>query len=306
MWNNFCAVIEDLFWFALGSEKKVQVISYQSSPLSLPARPATHSGLLSSVSAPVLLKATIPLPTLAPHAHSTPTYPEKKVDDETIVSTAILHAPVVMYVSEPAGTACVHAPQIDFDAVIETLPYGTAVTVIGYQGRFASVNRSNITGWVAKDDITPQKHDVWPQYMSGTTYDVTHAETAKTRRIVTDMFGAGSLGLPLQAGEYIMARLKSEHRTIAWSRKRPRIAGAWAKLLKGTLGIHSGITPKTDSIMEWQGDDGEGRLGYIESVTPDLTITVSAVGVDEAGRYSVKTMSEEIWRELRPVFIEVA
>lgn len=306
MWNNFCAVVEDLFWFALGVELTAQPIVPKAVPLSLPPLPQTTMGLLSSAPAPMLLAKKIPLPELAQHAHSTPAIPKSEPAEETMYSTAILHAPVVMYVCAQGGTACLHSPQMDFDTVIETLPYGTAVTVIGYQGRFASVNRSNITGWVAKDDISPQKNDVWPQYMPGTLYDEAHTETQKTRQIINDMFGAGNLGLPLQAGEYIITRLKSEHRTIAWSRKRPRAAGAWATLLRGTLGIHSGVTPKTDSVIEWQSERGEGRLGYIEAVTPDLTITVSAVGADEAGRYSVKSMTEEVWRELRPVFIEVA
>jgi hypothetical protein len=211
-----------------------------------------------------------------------------------------------MYVEAPLGTVCIESPHLDFDTVIEHLPYGTAVTVIGYLGRYASVNRSNITGWVMKESVTPQKNDVWPVLVSGMTYDAEHQNTQKARLLIGDMFGAGALRLPLQAGEYITLRLKSEHRTIAWSRKRPRTAGNWANLLRGSTNIHIGIHPKTDSVMEWTNSDGEGRLGYVEAITADSGITVSAVGIEESGRYTVKTMSEEIWRELRPVFIEVA
>lgn len=320
MWNNFCAVVLDLFWFALGVHHKNEIVVYghEQMPLSfsqyrVSAAPASPKTLTAPMQ-PVFIAAPA-TPTLLPrstpeikHAHSTiPIIPfpvAEKSAEKT--SDTILHAPVVMYVSNPVGTACVHAPQMDFDAVIETLPYGTAVTVIGYQGRYASVNRSNITGWVSKDDITPQKSEVWPAFISGITYTPETKETQMTRTIIGDMFGAGLLGLPLQAGEYIIVRLKSEHRNIPWNRKRPRVAGAWATLLRGTTGIHIGVTPKTDTVVEWQDGEGEGRLGYVEAVAPDLSITISAVGVEEAGRYTVKTMSEEIWRELRPVFIEVA
>jgi hypothetical protein len=311
MWNNFCAVVVDLFWFALGVHHKNEIVVYghesQSGLFSqyrmiVQAIEPARIPVYLSAPATALLLPTSTLQTQAAHSTAASTKSAGVVPPEP----AILHAPVVMYVSVPSGTPCVYAPQMDFDAVIETLPYGTAVTVIGYQGRYASVNRSNITGWVDKDALTPQKNTVWPAFVSGVTYGADTPEVGMTRTLVDDMFGAGQLGLPLQAGEYIAVRLKSEHRHITWSRNRPRVAGAWATLLRGTAGIHIGVSPKTDTIMEWQTEGGEGRLGYVEAVAPDLSITISAVGVEEAGRYTVKTMSEEIWREWRPVFIEVA
>jgi hypothetical protein len=305
MWNNFCAVVVDLFWFALGVHASHEITVYgvgRQQTLVGTRRAvsprATQFMLPGNVLPPVLSNVAS---VVSATAHSTPV----AATDVHTQSAAILHAPVVMYVSAPAGTACINAPQIDFDAVIEILSYGTAVTVIGYQGRFASVNRSNITGWVLKDDITPQKNDVWPSFIPGHSYEAVHPDTTKTRLLINDMFGAGALSLPLQAGEYIALRLKSEHRAIPWNRKRPRIVGTWSKLLRGTPGIHIGVNPKTDSIMEWQVTDDEGQVGYVESVSPENVMTVGMVGAGEAGNYSVKTMSEEIWRELRPVFIEV-
>lgn len=315
MWNNFCAVVLDLFWFAFGVHHKNEIVVYgNQTPLSFSQYRAVSSSStqknIAAPQSPIFLAAPattslLPATTIdTKTAHSTINH--IKDGEGTFTPEAILHAPVVMYVITPGGTPCVYAPQLDFDAVIETLPYGTAVTVIGYQGRYASVNRSNITGWVDKEAITPQKNAVWPSFISGVTYGSDTPETVMTRTIISDMFGAGVLGLALQAGEYIAVRLKAEHRSITWSRKRPRVAGSWASLLRGTAGIHIGVSPKTDTIMEWQTEGGEGRLGYVEAVAPDLTITMSAVGVEESGRYTVKTMTEEIWRELRPVFIEVA
>lgn len=316
MWNNFCAVIEDLFWFAyslggVSSPTPQPTIT----PYQLPPRPLLTPVL--STKSPMVVAP--PQALLQAHSHSTEsrfkkqetnsaqTMDKANESNKSMQQTAnILHAPVVMYVRAVQGTACIFAPHLDFDTVIDTLAYGTAVTVIGYQGRYASVNRSNITGWVVKDDLTPQKNDVWPEFIAGTLYDAQHAETIKTRRLINDTFGAGVLNLPLQAGEYIVLRLASEHRTIPWSKKRPRVAGSWTTLLRGIRGIYIGVSPKTDSVMEYQAQDGQGRLGYVESVTPELAITITSVGEGESGRYTAKTMSAEIWRELRPIFIEVA
>ncbi len=321
MWNNFCAVIEDLFWFAaseLGIAPRDVQTTLSPNLYSLPPRPLLTPVLFDVSSIASTESLVTPL-----HSHSTPTknvplipakththastlhIPQAHYNNASVVTANILHAPVVMYVTAPAGTACIFAPQLDFDAVIDTLPFGTAVTVIGYQGRYASVNRSNITGWVLKDDLTPQKSHVWPELVPGVVYNSVHDETKKIRLLINDTFGAGALQLPLQAGEYISLRLKSEHRAILWTKKRPRVAGSWAGLLKGVKGVYMGVSPKTDSIIEYQSEAGEGRLGYVEAVTPELAITVTAVGEGESGRYTVKTMSAEVWRELRPVFIEV-
>lgn len=316
MWNNFCAVIEDLFWFAisgLGIRHTTPQTTISPYLYTLPPRPfltpvlfdtrsTTISGTSSSLPKGSNLSLNPPLiPERTSSAVATPT---EKYDPHDAAAN-ILHAPVVMYVTAPVGTPCIYSPHMDFDAVIDTLPFGTAVTVIGYQGRYASVNRSNITGWVLKDDVTPQKSEVWPELMSGVVYDASHEDTKKIRLLINDTFGAGVLQLPLQAGEYINLRLKSEHRTIPWTKKRPRVAGSWATLLRGVKGVYIGVVPKTDSIMEYQREDGEGRLGYVEGVTPELAITISNVGEGESGRYTIKTMSAEVWRELRPVFIEV-
>ena len=319
MWNNFCAVIEDLFWFAVSSLGVTQATPQTTSApyqYSLPPRPLLTPILFDTATVAPLKSF------LTPHSHTTKitSQPLPLMLAKTITSAHIdaaekvdphqnaaniLHAPVVMYVNAALGTPCIFAPHMDFDGVIDTLTYGTAVTVIGYQGQYASVNRSNITGWILKDNLTPQKNEVWPEFVSGVTYEVDHLETKKTRLLIHDTFGAGALQLPLQAGEYISVRLASEHRQIPWTKKRPRVAGSWANLLRGVKGIYIGVTPKTDSIMEYQSVDGEGRLGYVEAVTPELAITITVIGEGESGRYTVKTMSAEIWRELRPVFIEV-
>ncbi len=223
--------------------------------------------------------------------------------DEVI--TLPLHAPVVMYVCDQTGSKRYIRPQVEFDGCIEMVPYGTAVSVVGYSGRYASVLRAGHTGWMLKDSLVPDKGSVWPHFIVDDTYPATHDITKKVRSLIGDAFGAGELLLPLQASEYITVRLMNDHRHIIWPAVRPRVPGSWQQILRGLRGIHSSITPKTDTVMEWLQEPGEGRLAYVESVTPDNTITITLIGLVEAGRYTTLVLTEVAWRELRPVFIEV-
>jgi len=193
-----------------------------------------------------------------------------------------------------------------FDAIITTLSFGTAVTVAGFSGRYAHVQKGNYTGWVLKDDITPHKQDVWPELLTWGMYGAENPDTIKIRALINDEFGAGALALPLQAGEYVQLRLLQDKRTIIWPTGRPRLPGGWQSLLKGTLGIHSTITPKTDTIMEWQTENDGGRLAYVEAVGLDGVITTSCVGLVVAGQYTKQVWGAGDWKELRPTFIEVS
>jgi hypothetical protein len=295
---TFWLVITDLFWFVLGKDTPTvapivqkalpakpeqTLIPETEKPIALPAAPLPE---------PIHTDATLPIPGLLPA--------------EIETNTALLHAPIVMYVCRVEGTPRYTAPQLEFDGMVEVVPYGAAVTVVGYRGRYTSVLRGGHTGWINKDDLSPDKQSVWPQLVVHHEYLATESDTIKLRAIIQDVFGAGSQQLPLQAGEYVLFRLMQDHRTIAWPITRPRLPGTWQNILRGVTGIHSTIMPKTDSIMEWNTEYGEGRLAYVEAVSPDNTIALTLVGLTIGGQYETKTLFEEEWRELRPVFIEVA
>ncbi len=294
--HTFWLVITDLFWFVLGKENPIVVEPVVVK--ALPAKPEhallpeTVAHVTTPTPAPVQVDDTLLVPSLLP--------------DEVNANTALLHAPVVMYVCCAEGTSRYTAPQLEFDGVVELVPYGAAVTVVGYRGRYTSVLRGGHTGWIVKDDLSPDKQAVWPQLVVHHEYLASESDTIKLRAIIQDLFGAGVQQLPLQAGEYVLFRLMQDHRTIAWPITRPRLPGTWQTILRGIPGIHSTITPKTDSMIEWNTESGEGRLAYVESVAPDNTITLTVVGLKVAGQYETITLLEEEWRELRPVFIEVA
>ena len=212
--------------------------------------------------------------------------------------------PAVMYVTVEQAVCVVH-PYRDFDTVLAKFPYGTAVTVTGYQGNYAKVFWSHHEGWIHKDNLTPHKVEVWPYFIVDKTYKADDESVKKLRLLITDTFSAGELGLPLQAGEWVVYRLREQNRLIPWPVTHGRLPGDWQSLLKGVPGIHIGIIPKADSIMEWRGDDGIGRVAYVEKVEVDLTLTVSIAGYEVPGCYEEKVFTEVEWRELRPVFIEV-
>jgi hypothetical protein len=282
MFPAFWLVMQDLFYFVIGKSPTYPVPATIQSALP----PRSPVQLVVAPVAPLSLSAQI----------------KNKVEPE-LVSTHL--APVIMYVSDPLGAPRRQTPRLDFDGTIEQLPYGGAVTVTGYQGRYANVFCSGQTGFVEKEAITPEKLAVWPQFSPSMVYLAESLETKKTRWVIDDMFLGGRLLLPLQAGEYIAVRLSEDHRQITWPFTRPRTPGIWQSILRGVPGIHASISPKTASVMEWLNNSGEGALAYVESVSPDLTLTLSAVGVATAGEYTTWTMPALAWRELRPVFIEV-
>jgi hypothetical protein len=212
--------------------------------------------------------------------------------------------PSVMY-AVVETVFCLLTPHWDFDNVLAKFPYGTAVTVTGYQGDYAKVFWSHHEGWIKKDDLTPHKAEVWPHFTPGKVYLSDDKMVKKLRLLINNTFYTAELGLPLQAGEWVVYRLREQNRIIPWPVSHGRTPGDWQSLLKGVPGIHIGITPKTDSVMEWRGEDGIGRVAYVEKVAPDLTLTISVVGYEEPGYFEERILPELIWREFRPVFIEV-
>ncbi len=293
MITAFIAVIEDLFWFVLGRAPSAQLVQ---SPLNvtqqLPPRPAMVS--LGAATTPTLLPET-----------STAAVEPSVIVLPSVPTTVPLHEPMVMYVQNPEGAASRVAPAVDFDTIQMIYPYGAAVSVSQFSENYAHVLRGDTQGWIRKDDVTPHKNEVWPVLREWVIYAAATAEAVKIRALIQDSFSGGTLALPLQAGEYILFRLLCDNRTIVWPDDRPRLAGLWQSILKGVPGIHATIMPKTDSVMEWQSESDGGRLAYVEAVGPDNTITTTCVGLIVAGQYTRQIWTQDQWRELRPVFIQV-
>lgn len=196
-------------------------------------------------------------------------------------------------------------PVIAFDSVVTKLTYGDIVLVIKFGGRWAHVKIGNIEGWILKDMLREQLSDVFPSFIEGNGYEADNAETIKLRVSIDDSFNAAVSGLPLYDVEYVLYTLHRKNISIPWPSTRPRVGGSWQKILRGKDGIHIGIIPKIGSVMEYVVED-MGHVCYVEAVFKDETIKIRGIGLLEESMFSVVTMDKEQWRELRPVFIEVA
>ena len=195
-------------------------------------------------------------------------------------------------------------PVIAFDSAGMHIPYGSKVQLLKFGGRWAHIRFDGAEGWILKDVLKMSVAEVFPQFLVGSFYDAHNEETKKLRLCIDDAFGCATAEVILTGAEYVVYMLQKHKRYIAWSLERPRIPGTWQRKLRGNEGIHIGIHPKTQSVMEYSIDD-IGYVAFVEAVFPDDSIKITGVGLSAEGYYSEEVMSKEQWRELRPVFIEV-
>ena len=228
-----------------------------------------------------------------------------KDDDQEVISSQTIdfHVGVGYFIGVPEVFLYID-PVVSFDSVLSKLTYGEMVYVSKFGGRWAQVETTAGAGWIFKDALREQATDVFPVLIEGELYDATEPQTEKLRLSITDSFGGGSAGVLLTDVEYVTYALLKKQIQINWPTKRPRIAGTWQQILRGRIGIHIGISPKTDAVMEYSIDEVE-HICYVEAVFSDETIKVRGVGLLEEGVFTIMTLDKQQWRELRPVFIEV-
>lgn len=191
-----------------------------------------------------------------------------------------------------------------FDSAICLLPYGSQVSVRKLGGRWAHVRTDIGEGWILKDSLRADRNDVFPVLVDTVTYAHEHPETKKLRRIISDTFYGEQSLLPLTDVEFVTYRLGESGKRIPWSFERPRVSGTWQRLLRGKEGIHITIVPKAGSVMEYTHED-IGHVAYVESVFPDESIAIASVGLINEGEYTTTVLTHDVWRELRPVFINI-
>ncbi len=239
-----------------------------------------------------------------------PLHPATVVLPAPVAETAtVARARVSWSGSERSLTAVLHAalhrdPTEAFDNVLVTLPYATAVTEVRRNGRWVLVEALSHTGWVLADTVLPEAQ-VLPQCKIGYTYGAEHSESRKLRNYIADSFSGDRSGAPLMGVEYVTYKLKRAGRTIAWPESFNRLPGTWQRKLRGVRGIHIDVMPHTGSVMEYIIDD-VGYVAYVEKVAPDLKISVSGIGLTNESQYTEQVLPHSVWRELRPVFIQVS
>ncbi len=309
MWYTLWLVLIDLWRFAgeeLGLVPRTVAVAGSTSP-TLAVSATQQMTLAGSVSSSLIPSPAYTVSTLAvPSATTMVEPPTTHLGLATASVVPVVHESHTYYVEAEQGTHVLRTPHVLYDNARVKLPYGTSMTVRGFVQSYAEVLVQGMIGYVLKDSITPHRNDVWPLLVVGERYDARAQATIQLRRIINDVYLGGLIGLPLQASEYVTMRLLQDNITIPWHTDTPRQPGLWHVLLRGCLGVYSSVTPKTDTLMEWEGEDGGGRLAYVEAVLPDGTIRVSAVGVVEVGEYTEALVPAAVWREWRPVFISIS
>lgn len=249
----------------------------------------------------------------APVTESISNLPIVPIESVDMASTGLLSNEQKIYFNEPTimycgiyGAPCLLTPFRDFDNVIGRLDYGDAVTVIGYTGQYAEVLKGEIKGFVAKENLFQKKSEVWANLQNNVLYEADNSEVIKIRKLIEDEFALADLSVGLNPAEHVSLRLLEDKREINWPYgSTMRRAGEWQNILRGARGIHIGISPLSDSVMEWRTEFGVGHLAYVRDVLPDKTIVAEIVGYSDSGVYQECTWSYEQWKEWRPVFIEV-
>ncbi len=278
--QTLLAVIDDLFQFARTSVFGVSKHEYR---IELPVINAMQSSLLA--------------------------LPQHENEDNKTRSFLVAHEHELppsgsVYFIGAIGVELHADPVVAFDVVLCVIPYGQQVRMLKLGGRWAYVKWKDVEGWIFKDALQEQARDVFPVFEDGGFYDAENIETKKLRLCIADMFRGGAASLILTDAEYVTYKLQQKELSLPWNNERPRTPGTWQKKLRGKEGVHIGIVPKTGAILEYIVDD-VGYVGYVEAVFPDQTIKLSAIGLTDEGVYSEQMIPNDLWRELRPVFIEV-
>ncbi len=194
-------------------------------------------------------------------------------------------------------------PVSSYDGVREKVPLGTSFEVLSFTGRFAEVKWLDGTAWVLKDDLTPWREEVYPQFVDGQVYEANNDEVQKLRRLIHDEFSTKDLYLPLQDTELVYYCLMMRNRFLPWDDRRPRLSGKWHEFLRGKPGINIGVNPKSHGVMEYVKDSGEGVLAFVREVRADDSVMIESVGVGKEGEYCLQILKREDWQKLRPVWI---
>ena len=190
------------------------------------------------------------------------------------------------------------------------IPYGTLLMALEVTNGWTRIAMGERTGYVPTNAVAERAGEVFPDFAVVGANGPTNVNTLRLRRVIGDEFGAGSAGEPLGAHEYVYYKLLRRGARIVWPEARPRIAGAWARILRGSEGMAVGDEPTAGTVMEFallqENVNTKAHLAYVEKVLPDQSIEISEADWPESGIYNERTLSALEWRALAPVFISIS
>lgn len=102
--------------------------------------------------------------------------------------------------------------------------------------------------------------------------------------------------------EWLLYYVQQQNHSVSLLALRMTPLGMWHQTVKGLPGVRVGIEPYTGALMEWFDTARVGRVGLVERVTPDATVTVRTLSVDPSGTYLEQIYTAATWKELGAVF----
>lgn len=210
---------------------------------------------------------------------------------------------VVLTPGQPAfilfpRTPCYLRPAVVRDTVLGIFSYATTVEVVAEKENWVHITTSELEGWTERLHLTSRRSDVLPTFIPDEIYDANHPETMKLRTYITDEFGVESLGLPALNCEYVWYRMLQNNTEFYWPPLRPRTPGRWREILRPEPSVHVSKVPMTGAIAEYTDTAGVAQLYFIETVTPEESVTVTGFTGADAGQYTVQTLSKKDWSSL--------
>lgn len=135
-------------------------------------------------------------------------------------------------------------------------------------------------------------------------YGPQRPETNILRLLLENAYTEAEIVRPLQPSEYVTYQLRTTGRINQAETKRWS-PGEWHVRLKGKTGVHIGVVPMVDTVIEFVTDADDAVVGYVLDVLDDETITFGVVGYSQPGVYEELTLTTAQWHELRPVFVSI-
>jgi hypothetical protein len=195
------------------------------------------------------------------------------------------------------------SPHVGVDNLIRRIPYGAMLVALETEGHWTRVFHRGTEGWVSLDDIVDKAAYVYPTFVIGESNMASDPNTERIRAMIGDEFSCGEGDLPLQAEEYVLYKLVRAGAAVVWKDVRPRIAGTWASTIDVSKHATISTTPSPRSVIEWRALDGRGHVAFVETVSSDESIYLSEANWPERGIYNERTLVQEEWQQLTPVFI---
>lgn len=207
----------------------------------------------------------------------------------------------IVYVAT-SGAPLRIAAEKGLDNVIARMPFGAMLVAVEQVSEWVRVFYSGMEGYVEIVDLADRAAYVHPKFtIDGENY-ATDPTTERVRAMIGDEFSYGEGDAPLQAEEYVLYKLARNGVRPSWPSVRPRTAGSWARILRGTEGVRIVSEPSPRAVIEWE-HEGKGHVAFIEAVYPDQSIQLSEANWPDRGIYNERVIVQEEWTKLDPTFI---